>query len=83
MLLNGIRTALQCTNPRCECHRERGNVHCPAHDDRTPSLAPSERDGKTLWHCFSGCSQEAVAAALRERGLLSGPIDAEQDGEDA
>jgi len=35
-------------------------------------LALTERDGKLLWHCFGGCSQEAVAEALRDRGLLNG-----------
>ncbi|MBW1953650.1 MAG: hypothetical protein JRI66_11305 [Deltaproteobacteria bacterium] len=44
---------------------------CPAHpDDKTPSLHLSETaDGKLLVHCFGGCPQEAVIAALKERGL--------------
>jgi len=44
-------------------------ARCPAHADRTPSLAL--RDGHTgvLVHCHAGCSQEAVIAALRGRGL--------------
>lgn len=30
---------------------------CPAHDDKSPSLAITETDdGKTLVHCFAGCS---------------------------
>lgn len=29
---------------------------CPAHDDRTPSLAIKQTDdGRVLLHCFSGC----------------------------
>ncbi len=47
-----------------------GMARCPAHDDRTPSLSVSERDGKLLTHCHAGCSQEAVWAALKDRGLV-------------
>jgi len=49
-----------------------GKAHCPAHDDQKKSLSLTERDGKTLWKCHAGCSQEAVTSALRERGLLGG-----------
>ena len=38
---------------------------CPAHEDRNPSLSLRENYGKTLLHCFSGCTAEAVCAALR------------------
>jgi len=44
-------------------------VHCPGHNDPDPSLSISETNGKILFHCFAGCSQEAVLAALKERGL--------------
>jgi len=49
---------------------------CPAHDDRTPSLAIRDGDdGRVLIHCHAGCSQERVIAALRERGLWGdGPV---------
>ncbi len=42
---------------------------CPAHDDHSPSLSISERDGRVLVHCFAGCSQADVIEALRARGL--------------
>ena len=46
---------------------------CPAHDDHDPSFAISETDGgKVLFHCLAGCSQDAVQAALRARGLWGG-----------
>ena len=38
---------------------------CPAHDDRSPSLAVREADGgRVLIHCFSGCSVSEVVGAL-------------------
>ena len=44
--------------------------HCPAHDDRNPSLSIDRGDnGSIVLKCFSGCSQEAVLDALRLRGL--------------
>jgi hypothetical protein len=46
-------------------------AHCPAHDDRSPSLAIRDADGKVLVHCHAGCKQAAVIAALRDRGLWS------------
>jgi rhodanese-related sulfurtransferase len=44
---------------------------CPAHNDgATPGLSVTKKDGKILFHCFSGgCSQEAVVEALTNRGL--------------
>src|SRR6266478_4264252 len=42
---------------------------CPAHNDQTPSLSITEKDGKTLFTCRAGCDQGAVLAALRQRGL--------------
>jgi hypothetical protein len=38
---------------------------CPAHADRTPSLAVRELgDGRILIHCFSGCSALDIVGAL-------------------
>lgn len=48
-------------------------VCCPAHEDRTPSLSITERDGKLLFKCFAGCEQQAVVTALRKRGLWPDP----------
>ena len=44
---------------------------CPAHDDRnTPNLHVREaEDGGVLLHCFAGCDQDEVLAALEERGV--------------
>ncbi len=38
-------------------------AHCPAHDDRNPSLSINERDGRILLYCHAGCSSVAVCAA--------------------
>lgn len=37
---------------------------CPAHDDKSPSLAIREEGGKVLLHCFGGCEVAAVLGAL-------------------
>lgn len=40
-------------------------TRCPAHDDHNPSLSVSEgADGRALFNCLAGCSQEAVLSAL-------------------
>jgi DNA primase len=44
-------------------------ARCPAHNDRNPSLTLTERNGRLLVHCFAGCEQSAVIAALKERAL--------------
>lgn len=39
--------------------------HCPAHEDKTPSLSISEgHDGRALLKCFAGCTAESIVAAL-------------------
>jgi len=37
---------------------------CPAHEDRSPSLAIKDSDGTILLHCFAGCSVEDVCGAI-------------------
>jgi putative DNA primase/helicase len=45
-------------------------AHCPAHDDRKPSLSIHHGDdGKMLVRCHAGCDQTRLVAALRSRGL--------------
>lgn len=44
---------------------------CPAHDDQNPSLSITEKDGKVLFHCFAGCSQQRVIEALKNKGVFN------------
>jgi hypothetical protein len=37
---------------------------CPAHDDKSPSLAIREEGGKVLLHCFGGCEVSAIVGAI-------------------
>jgi energy-coupling factor transporter ATP-binding protein EcfA2/5S rRNA maturation endonuclease (ribonuclease M5) len=67
--LHSIRDALRCDNPRCDCQRPNGPVHCPSHHDSDPSLSVTERDGRILVHCHAGCSQRQVIDALKRLGL--------------
>ncbi len=40
-------------------------ARCPAHDDRSPSLAIRDcDDGRILLHCFAGCETEDVLSAV-------------------
>lgn len=40
-------------------------ARCPAHEDRSPSLAVRETDdGRVLLHCFGGCGVQSVLNAL-------------------
>jgi len=37
---------------------------CPAHPDKSPSLAIKEIDGKILIHCFAGCQVSEIVSAI-------------------
>ena len=40
-------------------------ARCPAHDDKSPSLAIKDcDDGRILLHCFAGCEAEDVLASI-------------------
>ncbi|MET3560777.1 hypothetical protein ABID39_001488 [Bartonella japonica] len=48
-----------------------GLAHCPAHDDRLPSLSISNgNDGRLLLYCYAGCSFREIIQALTRIGLL-------------
>ena len=52
---------------RLESVRETGpgrwTAKCPAHDDKTPSLAIRDVDGMILLHCFAQCSLYEITSA--------------------
>jgi hypothetical protein len=72
-----IAQSLACGNPGCPCGKRAGKgwtTHCPAHADDKPSLNISDGEkNKLLVKCFGGCAQDAVLAALTERGLWPTP----------
>lgn len=47
----------------------KGMACCPAHDDRTPSLGVTLGRKAILFHCFAGCDQRSVLAALAREGV--------------
>ncbi len=54
-------------------------ARCPAHDDKSPSLAIKDcGDGRILLHCFSLCETEDVLAAI---GLTFADVMPERVGE--
>lgn len=73
MTATGILEALACRRVACECLASAGKghglTHCPAHNDESPSLNVNEEGAKVLLNCKVGCPQDAVIAALRNRGL--------------
>ncbi|KXW57415.1 DNA primase [Ferrovum myxofaciens] len=37
---------------------------CPSHNDNSPSLSVTEKDGKILLHCFAGCGAHEIVTAV-------------------
>ena len=63
--MTDIERIVDATNARSK-HGGGWMGHCPAHDDRTPSLSIDLGDtGKPIVKCWSGCSQEAVIDSLK------------------
>ena len=42
---------------------------CPAHDDGHASLSLGKPNGKIVFKCHAGCTQDEIIVALRARGL--------------
>lgn len=62
-------------------HGERYVARCPAHDDSDPSLSLSRgEDGRALVHCYAGCENRDVVAAvgMEMRDLFPGNLSHEQ-----
>jgi hypothetical protein len=72
-----IVRALQCKKPGC-CAGDPDvsrsvNVHCPVHDDQTPSFTVTETDHRVLIDCKAGCGFEDASQALRLLDLWPDP----------
>ena len=65
--LDGVRTT----------GRDRWIARCPAHSDKTPSLAIREADDRVLIHCFAGCSPHEIVTVV---GLELGDLFPERVG---
>lgn len=75
--VESIRASLRCKDKACSCHRS-GRVHCPAHDDKHPSLSVDEGNERSVVvHCHSNCEQVDVLAKLELDGLWPPPRPAE------
>ena len=44
--------------------QDRWIARCPAHDDKSPSLAIREVDDRVLIHCFAGCSAQEIVSVV-------------------
>lgn len=49
-------------------------ARCPCHEDRTPSLSATVRDGRVLVYCHAGCPGKAILAALGLLGAARPPL---------
>lgn len=50
---------------RVKGHNGRWTACCPAHNDKSPSLAIRQADdGRILLHCFGGCSVQSIVSSL-------------------
>ncbi len=72
MTAQELAQRLSCGNAGCKCARLNGQewrTHCPAHDDKHPSLDITQNGDNLLFTCRAGCSQDDVIAALKRKGL--------------
>ena len=44
-------------------------ARCPCHDDNSPSLHVEDKNGKVVFYCHAGCSQEDLIAEFKALGL--------------
>jgi hypothetical protein len=65
---NGMSRPISIVRPRLKGVQASGSgytAHCPAHDDRTPSLHVTEGDdGRVLLKCFAGCRTETIVRRI-------------------
>ena len=62
--------------------RSSGNGYvalCPCHEDTDPSLSLDERNGKVLFRCHAGCSQETLVQHFKDSGVWPGVKEGRQE----
>jgi len=69
--MSNLNTLLQRLDKVKRIGNDRYKAICPAHDDRSPSLAIKDDNGKLVIHCFSGCENSDIVAAI---GLTLGDL---------
>jgi len=75
-----IETFISCLDGIKETGPGKYLARCPAHDDRSPSLAIKDGDdGRVLIHCFAGCETEDVLSAI---GLTFSDVMPERIGDE-
>lgn len=60
----------------------KGMARCPAHDDQTPSLGVTLGRKAVLFHCFAGCDQRSVLAALAREGFDASALFSDSENAD-
>ena len=63
-LMNNIDTLLSRVHQLKKTGDSKWLACCPAHDDKSPSLAIKLADDRILIHCFAGCDVSAIVSAL-------------------
>lgn len=62
--MNAEDIARHCESPK-RTAADRWIARCPAHSDKTPSLAIRDGlNGGVVLHCFAGCEVDSIVAAL-------------------
>lgn len=70
-----LEKVIRCLDKVRSSGRNRWMARCPAHEDRSPSLAITETsDGVVLLKCFAGCTAHQIvnAIGLEMRDLFPG-----------
>lgn len=62
--MSNLNTLLQRLDKVQRIGNDKFKALCPAHDDRSPSLAIKDDGGRLLIHCFGGCETANVLGAI-------------------
>lgn len=62
--MSALNTVLSRLDKVQRIGNDRYKAVCPAHDDRSPSLAIKDDGGRLLLHCFGGCETLDVLGAI-------------------